>query len=388
MNFATDTAMPTAFARFFTRPNKRHHTTSRTNQPHDPKQQPGPEEQIHSDSARHLDRIARASVRLASLGPQLAALAGELGKKAQEQARRAASAAETMLALTADLEKAVAELRSASTQVGGSLSTVEQIALHTRILSLNASIEAARAGIHGRGFAVVVDEVQRLADRTGKTTKDIEQRIQDMQTSIVRVADVTTSETISTDKVRTIGMVNGEVQGIAGLAAGQLDGARSLHTTSGDINSLAELLLLAVGNFRFQAHREAEDLVARFLPSLASANGSREEIEATITAWLLANPCFELAYLTDGGGRQVVDNLIRNGSHIGHDGSALHRNWSDRPWFKEARTHEGIRSTNIYRSTANQNYCFTVSAAIHDRTGSIRYVFGADVNFHRLVAES
>ncbi|MFT3870751.1 MAG: methyl-accepting chemotaxis protein [Nibricoccus sp.] len=341
---------------------------------------------LSDQNALHLDRIARASIQLASLGPQLASLAGELEKKAQEQARRAASAADTMLALTADLQKAVEELKAASTQVGGSLGTVEQIALHTRILSLNASIEAARAGVHGRGFAVVVDEVQKLADRTGKTTKDIEQRVSEMQASIVRVADVTAATKSIPASARTIGAVNGEVQGIASLAAGQLDGARSLHSTSNDINSLAELLLIAVGNFRFQAHHEAEAFVAELLPELLVSDGSREDLETKIAHWLTSNPCFELAYITDGEGRQIVDNLVRTEHQIARDRTARGRNWSDRPWFIEARSCDGIVSTDIYRSTANNSFCFTVSTAVRDIAGEVLYVFGSDVNFQCLVS--
>jgi hypothetical protein len=183
-------------------------------------------------------------------------------------------------------------------------------------------------------------------------------------------------------------MVNGEVQGIANLASGQLEGAQSLHATSGNINNLAELLLLAVGNFRFAAHREAQDLMAGLLPALISANGKREDLELQIATWLERNPCFELAYITDGEGRQIVDNLSRDGDRLNRDASARGRNWSDRPWFKEAVRCQGIHSTDIYRSTANHSFCFTVFTALRDKHGRLLHVFGADVNFQRLVTES
>lgn len=137
--------------------------------------------------------------------------------------------------------KIISTLAQKTDQIGEITQVIDDIADQTNLLALNAAIEAARAGEQGRGFAVVADEVRKLAERTTKATKEIADTIKAIQDG-VHDANVSMVEATNTVKVglQLTGEVEQSLQKIAEHAVSVNDLAAQVSASSEEQSKAAE----------------------------------------------------------------------------------------------------------------------------------------------------
>lgn len=141
----------------------------------------------------------------------------------------------------------VQELGKSSDQIGEIIGVIDDIADQTNLLALNAAIEAARAGEQGRGFAVVADEVRKLAERTTKATKEITMMIKNIQ-----------SETQSA---------------VEAMFAGNRQVDEGVATTTEAGNALREIIEMA---------ERVGEMITHIAAASTQQSGATEEVNANI----------------------------------------------------------------------------------------------------------
>ena len=165
---------------------------------------------------------ATASVESGILSHQGVEVVGHTGQEMRQIADSVRASSQAIEALGSNAE-----------QISRIVNVIKEIADQTNLLALNAAIEAARAGEQGRGFAVVADEVRKLAERTGKSTQEIAGMINEMHTSMRHA--VNTME----DGVRRVEM-GVELAGKAGQTIEQV--AASARTASDSVADITHAL--------------------------------------------------------------------------------------------------------------------------------------------------
>ncbi|GFO69966.1 methyl-accepting chemotaxis protein [Geomonas limicola] len=161
-------------------------------------------------ASQQSDSVSTAVVEMATVSSDIALSCQKMAERAgstESATRKGDETIAHMAAIMGAIEKSVVDtmddvkaLGTNSERIGDIIVAIQDIADQTNLLALNAAIEAARAGEQGRGFAVVADEVRRLAERTTTATREIQSIIGALQGDVKKVVD---SMERSAESVRT-----------------------------------------------------------------------------------------------------------------------------------------------------------------------------------------
>jgi CHASE3 domain sensor protein len=150
------------------------------------------------------------------------------------------------------------ELGKKSQEIGAVLDIVSELAEQTNILAINATIEAAGAGDAGKRFSVVADEIRKLADRVGGSTKEIRTLIDDVRSAVNTTVMATETGSKSVDAgSRQFGDVASAFQQISGLVTTTMEAAREIELSTKQQTTAVEQVNVAIANVS-QASKETE----------------------------------------------------------------------------------------------------------------------------------
>ena len=220
------------------------------------------QEQRTAEAATAMEQM-NATILEVSRSAQSAAsqtgLASEKANQGNELVESAATAISGVDSLAGELKSAMDALAEQTKAVDQVMTTISDIADQTNLLALNAAIEAARAGEHGRGFAVVADEVRKLAEKTMHATREVGQTITAIQTGTLdnagKVQRMAQAATQASELARTSGAALVEIVTLVETASDQV---RAIATASEEQSAASEEITRSVDEIRELAGRIAQ----------------------------------------------------------------------------------------------------------------------------------
>ncbi len=235
---------------------------------------------VVQDLSSSAAEVTAAVEQMSVTGRQLAATAGGVAELADETSSRASRGREgldrmreaigSLAETSAGVSGRLAEIRDRAEGVGAVIGTITRVASRTNLLSINAAIEAEKAGAHGRGFQVVATEINRLADETAGAALEVETIIEAMQASVtagagamsglegVMRSGVETASSVADDLaaiLEAIGSLRDRFTELKGGIEAQSEGAMQIRDAMRQLASSAETARSIVERLRTAGDR-------------------------------------------------------------------------------------------------------------------------------------
>ena len=165
----------------------------------------------------------------------------EMSQHASGLSKETGSAVGTSNQKMNEMSRAMQDITEKSQEISKIIKTIDDIAFQTNILSLNAAIEAARAGAAGKGFAVVADEVGNLAQKSAKAAQNTSSLIEETIEAVNKGARITeeTAESLSVVSQKTE-KINGIITSISSASEEEAEGIKQLTTGLDQISSVVQ----------------------------------------------------------------------------------------------------------------------------------------------------
>lgn len=215
-----------------------------------------------------ISELLATSRQIAESAQRVSAMAGQSARAASQGGTTVQGAQDSISAIRRQVDLIVGhmlDLGKKSQQIGGILEIINELAEQTNILSINASVEAAGAGEAGRRFAVVADEIRKLADRVGGSTKEIRGLIEEVRSAVNTTVMATEGGAKAAEAgTRQFDEVTASFKSIADLVGTSTEAAREIELSTKQQSTAVEQVNVAISNVA-QATRETEASAAQTL---------------------------------------------------------------------------------------------------------------------------